>query len=278
MNTVTVTGTNNIFSDIVEYNVNNLDELINKLNKIGKLFCLMYGDNKVFHSLENIIYDYELKDNYTIVYLVYDKDLIFRIKEMGNSSDTIASPVINDISRLFKQEILYNDPIFLVFLAKNIQHSFISQCFSLIDDKLKNNSDFMMKLIKIQHSYTKYASEDLKNDKEFVLNYVKVNGLALEYASEDLRNDKEIVLVAVKEYGGALEYASEKLKNDREIVLVAVKEDGSALKYASEELRNDIEIILVAVKDDECALSFVSYHLRYDKEFILEAVNQCGWS
>ena len=91
MEVVKVTVTNNVSANNVEYNVNNLNELINELNKIDKLFCLMYGDAKVFHSLIDIIHDHELKDNYTIVYLDYDKDLIFKIKEMKDNNKDITN-------------------------------------------------------------------------------------------------------------------------------------------------------------------------------------------
>ena len=65
-----------------KYNVNNLNELINELKESDRVFCLMYGGLIVFHSMQDITHDHELKDNYTtytIVYLMYNKDLIFKI-------------------------------------------------------------------------------------------------------------------------------------------------------------------------------------------------------
>jgi len=133
--TVTVTF---LSSNTLEYDVNNFDDLINELNKIGELFCLTYGDTKVFHSLEDNNNNHELKDTYSIAYLDYDKDLIFRIKEMKNMGNTFIRNVLNDISTLFKQRELYDNSIFLVFLASNLPIDTDSQCFSLISDKLKN--------------------------------------------------------------------------------------------------------------------------------------------
>jgi hypothetical protein len=254
MEPIKVTVTNDVSANNVEYNVNNLNELINELNKIGKLFYLMYENAKIFNSLENIIYDHELKDNYTIVYLDYDEDLIFRIKAMKDDYDDnydtygnykYIDTDIEYISLLCKKRKLYDDPIFVVFLAINIPWCIDLQWFSLTSDYIKNNSEVMIKLMRINSTYLKYASECLKNNKEFVLNAVKYDGCFLKHVSKDLKNDKEIVLVAVKNYGYALEYASEDLKNNKEIVSMALKRYRGALEYASKELQNDEKFLLL---------------------------------
>ena len=60
-----------------------------------------------------------------------------------------------------------------------------------------------------------YASEKLKNNKDVVMAVVKKNGRALKYASEELKNDRDVVMVAVAENSNALNYASENLKDDK---------------------------------------------------------------
>ena len=277
METVKVTVTNNVSANIVEYNVNNLDGLINELNKIGKLFCLMYGDAKVFHSLIDIINDHELKDNdnYTIVYLDYDKDLIFKIKEMKDNNKDITNG-IEYISTLFKKIELYDDPIFVVFIAINIPWYFNTKWFSLISDDIKNDSEVIIKLVRINPSYLKYASEDLRNNKEIVLESVKENGNSLQYVYENFKKDREIVLAAVQQNSNALVYASEDLKNNKEIVLVAVKNYGWSLIYASEGLKNNRKIVLEAVKQNGNSLEYASENLKKDREIVLEAVKRHG--
>ena len=56
------------------------------------------------------------------------------------------------------------------------------------------------------------ASDRLKNDKDFVLKLVKRNGCELYGASNKLRNDKEIVLEACKQDKNAFNYAGDKIK------------------------------------------------------------------
>jgi len=272
MKVTVTTGTSNS----IEYNVNSIDDLINKLKESGRVFYLMYGAFEVFHSLVDIINNHELKDNYnyTIVYLVYDINLIIKIKAIKNSIAIIKSSIINDISTLFKQKILYDDPIFLIFLANHLPIDTDFRCYSLISDDIKNNSDVMMKLTKIHYSYLKYASNYLKNNREIILEAVKQNGHALAYSSEDVKNDKKIVLEAVKQNGHALAYSSNYLKNNREIVLEAVKQNGCSLNYVSENLKNDKKIVLEAVKQNGHALAYSSEDLQNDKEFILKSVKQ----
>jgi len=76
MNVTNTTVITNLGGFKVEYKVNSFNELIHELERKGKLFCLCYDNIKVFHSLKNIIYDHKLKDNYTIVYFLNDREIV----------------------------------------------------------------------------------------------------------------------------------------------------------------------------------------------------------
>jgi len=296
--TVTITSGNS-----TEYNVNNFDDLINELNKTKRFFCLIHGETMVYHSLEDNKNNHDLNDAYTMVYLLYNEDLIVRILEMKCNFYYFTKKLLKDISTLFKNETMYNDPIFLVFLARHLSFDADFQLFSFISDDIKNNSDVMMKLVLQKYCLLEYASDELKNNREFILKVVKQRGSALDHTSEELKNDREIVLEAVKQYYGAFEYVPEYLKKDKEIILEAVKKNGSALKYASDDLRNDKDIVLIsinqcglslqyasedlqnnkkivlyAVKNDGLALEHASNNLKNDKEIVLEAVKQNGYA
>ncbi len=63
-------------------------------------------------------------------------------------------------------------------------------------------------------------SYNLKDNKEFVLKVVALNGEALEYVSDRLKNDKEVVLTALRENPkntNIINFASPAMKQDEEI-------------------------------------------------------------
>ena len=164
----------------------------------------------------------------------------------------------------------------LKFISRFIYHSTEVNLEELELDELIDNKPFIMYKVFQDVSYLRIASERIKNDKDFMLNIVKYAGEALEYAPEKLRNDREIVLAAVKQNAKALEYASSELKNDKEVVLEVVKQMGCLIHLASEGLRNNKEIVLTAVKNNGYALRFASKELQNDKEVVLEAVKKWG--
>ena len=143
--------------------------------------------------------------------------------------------------------------------------------FSFVCEKLRGDQDFIYKVFDDNDDIVKdfvdiffeNISEELKNDREFMIKLLKDYIIPLpllvdyynvfEHISEELLNDREFVLKVVQysttttmDIAGVLMFVSEELKNDREIVLTAVRDDGYALEYASEELKNDREIVLAA--------------------------------
>ena len=151
--------------------------------------------------------------------------------------------------------------------------------FEMVDPKLWNNRDFVLKAVIKNEEAFRFASKDLKKERNFVLEAVKNAGYVLAYSVEEweeLKDDREIVLQAVISDGYALESASEKLQDDKEIVLAAVKNTGYALDFASERLQDDREIVLAAVKNTGYALEFASERLKNDEEIVFEAVKKNG--
>lgn len=55
-----------------------------------------------------------------------------------------------------------------------------------------------------------YVSEKLRNNKEFMIEVVKQDGYALEFAGEEQKNNTEVVLEAGKQDGYALKFAGKK--------------------------------------------------------------------
>lgn len=85
-------------------------------------------------------------------------------------------------------------------------------------ERLKNDVNFLVKLIKRMGGYIRLVPEHILDNKEFILQAVKENGFNLEYASERLQDDEEVVTTAMKiKYQlDVFKYASERLQNDKE--------------------------------------------------------------
>ena len=150
---------------------------------------------------------------------------------------------------------------------------------SNIDDIPKerwSEKDFVLKAVKQDGFYLKYASPELKADKDVVLEAVKKYGDTLEYASPELKADKDFVLVAIRQSGFTLQYASPELKADKDVVLEAIKETGYAFQYASPELQADKGVVLEAVKETGLALEYASPKFKADKDVVMEAAKEHG--
>jgi hypothetical protein len=148
--------------------------------------------------------------------------------------------------------------------------------FKYISDRLKNNYDFILKVIKKNSDILEYVSKEFKNNIEIVLETVNTNGYMLKYASKQLQNNKKVVLEAIKNYGLALKYAGKELKNDKDIVLHAVNRNGLALQYVNNELKNDKDIVSCAVNNNGVSLCYAGEEFKDDKDIVLCAVNNEG--
>lgn len=160
--------------------------------------------------------------------------------------------------------------------------------------------DLLLKLIKIQPSVFKYASNELCDDEEIVkqvflnldksftynftgivserlLNRKDIALLILPWCPEEymiisdtLRKDKDIILSV---FSSSVKFAlnlqsipCEKLREDRDIILAAVKQNGLVLHSLSEKFRDDKEIVLAALTENPLAYLNASERLQEDEE------------
>jgi hypothetical protein len=166
-----------------------------------------------------------------------------------------------------------------------------------VPNHLRQNRNFMLRVVAQNGLALHWASLELQNDKELVMVALKQNPYAWNYVSRFLRRDKEVVLTLLKPsspgrlpdedafYGDyrpisqrILESTSPELRNDKEVVLAAVKQKGYALHFASPELKNDREVVLTAIKENAFSLGDASDALKDDKEVVMAAVRQSARS
>lgn len=170
--------------------------------------------------------------------------------------------------------------------------------------ELRDDADFMRRVIAVKPRAMRFASQRLRQDKIFMLDMISLdvelamslvarsiiedsdfmweavqrNGLAILYATERQRGDRRFMLMAAKQNGVlALQVALQPLRSDREIVLAAVLQSAQALQHAHQSLTEDKGIVLAAAHKDGCAaLELAGERLRADKMIVAAAVQQNG--
>ncbi len=179
-----------------------------------------------------------------------DKEFILELlKENTDIFDDISEKLKDNkefILTLFENEIdtfgffsnisdrlLDDKDIALLVLKESPSH------ISYISDRLKNDIELATIAVKGSYYNFNYVSDELKNNKDFAIEFLKDNSSIFSYLSEELRGDKELALIAMSSNGLELESASKELQADKEVVLEAYNENKDSLKYASEELMLD---------------------------------------
>ena len=138
-----------------------------------------------------------------------------------------------------------------------------------ICDSLQQSKEFLKSFYEAAGSeYFQYASEELKNDKDFISKLIKGDVFYLEQANPKIRSDREIIIQAVQLHGYALQFSSEELQSEYEIVKLAVLSDPLSIQFASSELRNNKELLKLAMDSDIAALQYAGPILQNDKEIM----------
>jgi len=147
---------------------------------------------------------------------------------------------------------------------------------------LRNDKEFVLRLVRDYYGASKYASIELRNDKDVVLLEAIHNRKFFKDVPPELWDDEEFVLKLIRHYDiGHFEVRidkliSKRLLNNAEFIL---EEADKLLYYASKRLLNDEEFILKAIDRNGYALGAVPKHLWHYKKFVLRAANQYyGWN
>ena len=130
------------------------------------------------------------------------------------------------------------------------------RAFQAASERIKNDLDFVLKLVKIDGTALLWVSNNVRADRNIMFEALQTADV-LSYSPVELKNDEEIVLKSVKHWPQSLQHASERLRDNKRVVLQAVKVDGLALKYASDRLKSDKKIVLAAIANNKAAIRCV---------------------
>ena len=194
---------------------------------------------------------------------------------------------------------LKNDPdIILGLLKKEIdKHSEFDEIFTIFDrqvekslgkesilmyagDRIKDNKEIVMEIVKHSSENLQFASERLRNDKEVILQALENDrfGSCFQYVGDYIKFDKEFILEVIKKIPDIFRYVDRSLKSDRDFMLKVIEEDPYLYEYDLSGLRNDKEIALKMVSKDGLLLKDVNVELCDDEEVVFEAVKNSGYA
>ena len=151
--------------------------------------------------------------------------------------------------------------------------------FPLISSRLKNNKEFILKVLKFDDKYYHFLSDDLKNDKEFFLtaceNIPNPTSL-IDNMPQELCNDSDLMVKLITLNRQFLKKISTELKNNKEFVIKILKLSGRYYHIISDNLKNDKEIFLIAcenVQDHQTLITSMPEDFGNDRDFMIKLIN-----
>ena len=100
-------------------------------------------------------------------------------------------------------------------------------------DKLRDDHEYMRKVMEIDPAVFSYASESLRQDKDLVLMYIRrgPSSRAYQFIPDDLQEDEDIALAALKRDHLNIWLLPDSLANDAEFLLKAIKVNPEIYRY-----------------------------------------------
>jgi len=237
---------------------------------IRNIINIPFNDEEIILTLFDNI-DYFNEDN--MAYIIYNiSHKIFTIKFILKIISIIDNNTLSIMMKYIPYEFKNNE----IFILDIIKSGGINN-LHFASDTLKNDQDFIIKLIREFDLSLFDVSENMLNNKDVVLNSVRRDGYQLQYASSLLLDDPEVVMVAIKNFIPALYYASERLRKDQDFIINIIKKNfsfESPLRYASEELCDNYDFMIKAIRENISSLDYVSNNLLDNRLFMIEVIKQ----
>ena len=98
------------------------------------------------------------------------------------------------------------------------------------------------------NNLVEYASEKLKDDEDFILKLIKNNGYVLRYCLDKYKDNKKMLRSRLKMMASIYNLLLIILKMILEVVREAVQNDSRAFKYEGRKIKYKFSIIEVVLK------------------------------
>lgn len=148
--------------------------------------------------------------------------------------------------------------------------------FKFASDRLKNDPDFVWKIIKNDPNQLFFCGNQIKNDINIALKIHSPNSPhakknILEFFNEKVKKNEAVAMSALKFDSNSAIHISHKLKNNKEFLMNYIEQPefkSNVLQYFSIELRNDYEIMFKATKKNSSSLIFLGNNLKFSTKFL----------
>lgn len=263
-----------------------------RLYKFGANYLLIEGGGMSsevveFITLENAFKKFEIlrADKNVVVEIVKSTPyLVEFISDELKADKNIISVAVqkNGYALKFASLDLKNDPEIALVAASNPYFS----GFEFVSSSLKDNKEFVLKVVGQNKSNLKFASDRLRDDFDVALAAVRPNRDALKFLSKKLISDDYVRYVAfskpdailldlnvkpskqdILDNPAALIISDVNFREDRDFILELVKIDGHVLMFAPDRLKDDDYVVFTAERQRPGAYIFASERLksRYEK-------------
>ena len=196
------------------------------------------------------IKSYELAFEYASDRLKNDKDFVMKVLEIEGSL------LLNASKELQKDKEL----ILKAFKTENNMFIRTGEMCDYSDSIIENLPDY----------------EKLREDKEIALGLVKSYGRKIKYLPEKLQKDKDIILTAVKTYASIL--FNENIDYGKEFAKECAKINGDVYPFLKSEYKKDIEIVEEVIKNNGEVLKYLPDEIKDNKKIVLKALAKRNYS
>jgi hypothetical protein len=215
-----------------------MDEIILEMRN-GKIFQSIpkeFQNNQellihalMHHHRLNLFSD-SLRNNKKILLSVYDKLIQHGYYYMGMN-------FVEDLSDQLKDD---ENLLYQIFCKSNfLQNNILTK----ISQRLRENQEFIIKILKLEPKVMVGASDKIRNDVDFIIDYYKTNKIILlEYGGVLAENSEKLASFFLPINGRFLKFFGESVISDKQLVTLAVQQNGYAIEHASPKLKNDPEI------------------------------------
>lgn len=169
----------------------------------------------------------------------------------------------------FSENIQDNEDVFNQLIENNRMQT---ESLTFISNRLRNNKELMLKIIKKDGLAIQYASPQLQNNIEIVQIALEQQPHVLKVLPDEMKFNREMVLIALKKSSHAIKHVISHFAEDRELIEYALLMNGSAMKHFSTENKDDKELAKLAVVFSSNGIEHISERLRGDKEIGLLSV------
>jgi hypothetical protein len=213
-----------------------------------------------------------LKKLILIIYLITAQQSLAEEQNYCNITDEIREKVLQQVKNQNPEAIKSLPQCFkldrrLILKASLID---ISQ-FDYADQILKEDENFVSRLLKINPNVLKYAGKNLLSDKIFMENATYISRDSLKYADPKLTDNKLFIKRMIEIDSRNYIFASERLKEIPQFAQMAFEDDGMLLLYAPEKIRSNKDLVKIAFKSNNLSIQYAAEELRNHKEFVVKS-------